>query len=107
MADWGVIETLTFEDIQELNDEDGEPYFFSKGHQDEVEFRGAIQKYLAWETDGDYVLSNSATVEWGWARFIPNPEGGAFFTPVGKRIRSGRGVFAYTGIQGIIRSEDA
>ena len=99
-------EGLTFEDIQALNDEDGEPYFFSKGHHDQGEFLTAVQKYLEWETDGDYVLSNSAIVEWGWAKFIPNPEGGAFFNPVGHRIRSGRGVFAYTGIQGIIRRED-
>ena len=98
-------EGLTFEDIQALNDEDGEPYFYAKGHHEREEFLTAVQKYLEWETD-DWVLLNDATVEWGWAKFIPNPEGGSFFSPVGKRIRSGRGVFTYTGIQGIVRVEE-
>ena len=94
---------LTVEDIRELHTEDGDIEVYAKGHWEAKHFATVVGQYLVDQYEDWYQLPSEQSVTWGWARMVPIMDShGMIFWPVSK-VKSMRGVFAYT----IIREVEA
>lgn len=97
-------QTITLADIEELTYEDGGLSLYAKGHWDAEEFAKAAREYLVWEYEDWYGAPSAQQLQYGWARMVPHFEYGVIFWPVTK-VRSTRGVFPYTMIEGLEKGE--